>query len=69
MTPIYQINVNHKAHQGEALGQVCISTLNWWSPKCNLREVLTDIFALFYLSNPEIPYGPERVEEFRRNKP
>ena len=69
LTPIYHINVNHKAHQGEALGHVCISTLNWWNPQCNIREVLTDIFALFYLSNPESPYGPERAEEFRRNKP
>ena len=71
LTPIYHINVNPKApniNQTESLGHVCISTLNWWSPKNNMREVLTDIFALFYLSNPESPYGVERAEEFRKNK-
>ena len=68
LTPIYHINVNPKAHQSESLGHVCISTLNWWSPKNNMREVLTDIFALFYLSNPESPYGMERATEFRQNK-
>ena len=33
-----------------------------------MRLVLADIFALFYLSNPEIPYGLERAEEFNNNK-
>ena len=71
LTPIYHINVNPKAPklgQTESLGHVCISTLNWWKPTSNIREVLTDIFALFYLSNPESPYGMERAEEFRKNK-
>ena len=68
LTPIYHINVNPKANQSESLGHVCISTLNWWSPKNTMREVLTDIFALFYLSNPESPYGMDRANEFRTNK-
>ena len=70
LTPIYHINVNPKAPkkgQTEALGHVCISTLNWWKPTSNMREVLTDIFALFYLSNPESPYGMDRAEEMRKN--
>ncbi len=68
LTPIYHLNVNHKAHQSEPLGHVCISTLNWWNPKNNIREVLNDIFALFYLSNPDSPYGVDRANEFRANK-
>ena len=68
LTPIYHINVNPKANLPESLGHVCISTLNWWSPKNNMREVLTDIFALFYLSNYESPYGVERAEELKTNK-
>ena len=71
LTPIYHINVNPKAptmNQTESLGHVCISTLNWWSPKKNIREVLTDIFALFYLSNDESPYGTDRAYELRTNK-
>ena len=74
LTPIYHINVNpHAPKQGskESLGHVCISTLNWWdanSNKSNIRSVLTDIFALFYLSNPESPYGLDRADEFNYNK-
>ena len=66
LTPIYHINVNPKAGMSEPLGHVCISTLNWWTPQCTIRQVLTDIFALFWLSNPESPYGLERAEEMNR---
>ena len=67
LTPIYHINVNPRVPRGnggESLGHVCISTLNWWKPIYKMREVLTNIFALFYLSNPKSPYGLERAEEF-----
>ena len=67
LTPIYHINVNPKAGLSEPLGHVCISTLNWWTPQCTIRQVLTDIFALFWLSNPESPYGLERAEEMNKN--
>ncbi len=33
-----------------------------------MREILSSIFALFYLGNPECPYGIKRVEEFKNNK-
>ena len=71
ITPIYHINVNPKVprpDEKESLGHVCISTLNWWNKNKNMRLVLTDIFALFYLSNPESPYGLDRAEEFNNNK-
>ena len=75
LTPIYHINVNPRAPKlgggKESLGHVCISTLNWWngnSSKSNIRAVLMDIFALFYLGNPESPYGLERADEFNKNK-
>ena len=32
-----------------------------------MREVLTNIFALFYLSNPDSPYGLDRAQEIREN--
>ena len=67
ITPIYHINVNPKDQPKEPLGHVCISTLNWWNPNCTIRQVLTDIFALFWLSNPDSPYGLERAEEMRKN--
>ena len=73
ITPIYHINVNPRVPRnkgGESLGHVCISTLNWWKPTSNMKEVLNDIFALFYLSNPKSPYGLDRADEFtnHRNK-
>ena len=71
LTPIYHVNVNPKwpAFAGaESLGHVCISTLNWWKPEYTMREVLTNIFALFYLGNPESPYGLDRADEFRNNR-
>ena len=73
ITPIYHMNVNPRVPrttgQGvESLGHVCISTLNWWKPEYKIREVLTNIFALFYMANPESPYGLDRAEEFLENR-
>ena len=73
LTPIYHINVNPRKQNasqgGESLGHVCISTLNWWNPKkSTIKEVLHDIFALFYMSNPKSPYGIERAYEFQKNR-
>ena len=68
LTPIYHVNVNPRVPTspgGEGLGHVCISTLNWWKPTSKIREVLSDIFALFYMANPESPYGLDRAGEFR----
>jgi len=73
ITPIYHVNVNPKfppysGHGYENLGHICISTLNWWKPEYKISEVLTNIFALFYMANPESPYGFDRAEEFIKNK-
>ena len=32
-----------------------------------MKEVLTNIFSLFYLGNPDSPYGIERADELRNN--
>ena len=29
---------------------------------------MTNIFALFYLANPDSPYGLDRADEFRNNR-
>ena len=70
-TPIYHVNVNPmKSYQqgAEPLGHVCISTLNWWKPEYTMIEVLTNIFGLFYMANPDSPYGLDRAKEFRFQK-
>ena len=33
-----------------------------------MREVLVNIFYLFYCPNPDSPYGLDKVEEFRENR-
>ena len=71
LTPIYHINVNPRVPRipgEESLGHISISTLNWWKPEYKMRELLINIFALFYLTNPDSPYGLERAEEFRNNR-
>ena len=73
LTPIYHVNVNPKVPttQGEgveSLGHVSISTLNWWKPEYTMREVLTNIFAIFYMANPDSPYGLDRADEFRNDR-
>ena len=70
-TPIYHVNVNpNKSNMpgAEPLGHVSISTLNWWKPEYKIREVACNIFGLFYLPNPDTPYGLERANEFRFNR-
>ena len=67
-TPIYHVNVNPMKNIGEPLGHVCISTLNWWKPEYKIKEVLYKIYTLFYMANPDSPYGLERGMELRNNK-
>ena len=71
VTPIYHLNVNPHAPKSsgyQSLGHVCVSTLNDWKSGCKMREVLTNIFALFYLANPKSPYGMDRAEEMLKNR-
>ena len=67
------MNVNPKVPRttgegAESLGHVCISTLNWWKPEYTMNEVLTNIFGLFYMANPDSPYGLDRANELRNNR-
>ena len=68
ITPIYHVNVKPTAKKeegGESLGHVCISTLNWWKPNYSIREVLLNIFSLFYMHNPDSAYGIDRANEYK----
>ncbi len=72
ITPIYHVNVNHQQNYGDEidpLGHVCISTINHWKPNFNMRQVFVDIFALFYLGNPDSPFSLERKDEMKHNRP
>ena len=63
VTPIYHVNVNHLKQSTCPLGHICISTLNFWNPDTRVREILTNIFALFYMGNPQSPNGTNRQFE------
>ena len=70
ITPIYNLNVNPKAPKNEgdeSLGHICISTLNWWKPEYTMREVLHNIYLLFYCCNSTSGYGIERTKEYIEN--
>jgi len=70
-TPIYHVNVNpikSNMPEAEPLGHICISTLNWWKPECKMKDVLIDIFSLFYMTMPESPYCLDTANELRTNK-
>ena len=69
LTPIYHLNINPKAPKNEGdeydkLGHVSISTLNWWNPKYKMREVLYNIYSLFYHCNCDSAYGVDRAKEY-----
>ena len=71
VTPIYHVNVNTVQKYGEEidpLGHVCISTLNKWKPNLTMKQVFVDIFALFYLGNPESPFSMEMKNEMEKNR-
>ena len=71
ITPIYHMNVNPcapKEKGDESLGHVCISTLNWWKPEKRMRQVLLDIYSLFYMANPNSAYGLSRAKEYIKEK-
>ena len=73
ITPIYYLNVNPKAPKNKSdefdkLGHVSISTLNWWNPKYKMREVLYNIYSLFYHCNPDSAYGIDRAKEYNEDE-
>ena len=71
ITPIYHVNIKPTAPQKEgeeSLGHVCISTLNWWKPEYKMKEVLLNIYSLFFMHNPDSAYGNERAKEYNENK-
>ena len=71
VTPIYHLNVNPKCPKkegDESLGHVCISTLNWWNPQYKIKEVLLNIYSLFYMHNIDSPYGIDIAKEFNEDE-
>ena len=71
LTPIYHLNVNPNKLDisgAEKLGHVSVSLINWWTPATTAREMLTKLFTIFYMANPDSCYGIDRANEFRNNR-
>jgi len=71
ITPIYHLNVRYKksvSPNNEHLGHVNLSFLNSWNPSNTPKEMLTKLYTIFYLQNPESPYGLDRYDEYRYNR-
>ena len=68
LNPVYHANVNPRIPRfigDDCLGHVSISILKQWRPEYTIKEVLTNIFSLFYLEYPENAYDPGRIYEMR----
>ena len=71
LTPIYHLNVNPNKLDisgAEKLGHVSVSLINWWTPATTAREMLTKLFTIFYMANPDSCYGIDTADEFRNNR-
>jgi len=72
LTPIYHLDVNPRKilfPWAEELGHVSVTFTNWWKPETTAREMLTQLFSVFYWQNPECPYGLDRNVEYAENRP
>ena len=72
LTPIYHLNVNPIKLEGneiEPLGHVSVSFINWWNPKTTVKEILVQLYSIFYLQTNDSPYGLDRSIEFLENRP
>ena len=71
MNPIYHLNVNpmKSRYEGsENLGHVSFSVYNWWNPRITIEELIIKLYSVFYLANPDSPYGLDRADEYRNNR-
>ena len=70
LTPIYHLNINPRNFSKiEPLGHVSVSFINWWNPKTTVKEILIQLYSIFYLQTNDSPYGLDRSNEFLENRP
>ena len=63
LTPIYHPNV----HAGD--GFVCVNfTVHDWKATTSVREILTKLYSIFYIVNPDSPYSREQAIEYKENR-
>ena len=72
MNKIYHLNVDFKNY----LGHICVANLNlWWIsgkvkdyPYYTMKQVLFDIFCLFYVQNVEYAFDDEMAKLYIYNR-
>ena len=66
LTPIYHLNVCPKK---DNLGYVNINIKKFLEPETTVREILTKLYAVFYLANPDsCYYSLKEVKEYKNNR-
>ena len=49
-------------------GYVCVNFLNHWNESTNVREILTKLYSIYYLLNPDNPYSEELIYFYRKDR-
>ena len=62
LTPIYHMNVYRSN------GKVAVNFIHEWKPNRSVREILTKLYSVFYLVNPNSPYQIKMADEYRKDK-
>ena len=69
-TPIYHINVKSERDSinVDEIGTPDLRILQLWKPEYNVKDILTSVYALFYMNNTNSPYNMNMVEEYLNNR-
>ena len=69
ITPIYHLNVCplEGTNSNETLGYIRENTINFYNPPSTPIEIITKLYAIFYVHNPSASFLIDRVTEYKSN--
>ena len=63
LTRIFHMNVH------QSTGDVCVNFIRGdWRKDSSVREILTKLYSVFYLINPDSPFNEEPFQTYKENK-
>ena len=70
ITPIYHPNVKHLKDNNHSLplGNVSVNFINDWNPETKIIEILTKLYTIFYMANPECCFNKNIGKEYKENR-
>ena len=71
VTPFFHCNVNNAMNYGldiDPLGYAFIDIMKDWTPKNTIKEVIIEIYNLFFEQNPESPFSLEMADLYKNNR-